>query len=320
LSLLLPNDMSQTLRSILLFICGSLLTLLSTSQSAHPLFTAVKNNDITQIKTLFDEGTADPTLVDDDSDNVLMYAALYASPEVMELLLEKGAKINSRNKAGETALMWSMHDKNKVALLLKYGADVNAVARSGNTPLLIGCVGNSQYEIVKMLLSKGANTSAKNNAKETALMRAALFGDTATISLLVNTKLDINARNGDGHTALVQAIENSNRQGALYLLEMGADPDLPFGIFPSALCVAVLYDDLEIVNAILKKTKNVIGIKASLLFAVYNEHDNIKIVQALLDKGADVNMKAPDGSTVLSQALKKGNTATVTLLREAGAK
>jgi len=70
----------------------------------------------------------------------------------------------------------------------------------------------------------------------------------------------------------------------------------------------------------LEKTKNVVGIQASLLFAVYNEQDNIKMVQALLDKGADVNMKAPDGSTVLSQALKKGNTATAALLRRAGAK
>jgi ankyrin repeat protein len=312
--------MSQSLRSILVFICSSLLTLLATSQSAHPLFTAVRTNDINQIKALFDDEKADATLVDNDSDNVLMHAALYASADVMELLLKKGAKIDGRNKAGETALMWSMHDKNKVAILLKYGADINAAARSGNTPLLIGCVGNNQYEIVKMLLDNGANISAKNNEKETALMRAALFGDTATISLLINKGIDINARTGDGHTALVHAIENSNRQVALQLLELGADPDLGFAIFPSALCVAVVFGDIEIVNAILKKTKNVIGIKASLLFAAYNEHDNIKIVQALLDKGADVNMKGPDGSTVLSQALKKGNTATVALLRQAGAK
>jgi ankyrin repeat protein len=281
---------------------------------------ALRNNDINQINALFDDGKADATLVDDDSDNVLMYAALYGSTDVMELLLRKGAKINGRNKANETALMWCVHDKNKVELLLKYGADINASARSGNTPLLIGCVGNNQYEIVKMLLNKGANISARNNKKETALMRAALFGDTVTISLLMNGGVDINATNGEGHTALVEAIENSNRQVALQLLELGANPDLAFAIFPSSLCVAVLHDDIEIVNAILKKTKNVIGIRASLLFAVYNEHDNIKLVQALLDKGADVNMKAPDGSTLLSQAIKKGNTATVALLRQAGAK
>jgi len=56
-----------------------------------------------------------------------------------------------------------------------------------------------------------------------------------------------------------------------------------------------------------------------LMWAVYNEHDNPQIIQALLDKGALVNIKAKDGSTALSWALKKGNTATVALLRKAGA-
>src|SRR5678816_2726118 len=188
--------MLQPLRSISTIICSLLLTLLATSQSTHPLFIAVKANDIKQIKALFHDGKADISIVDDDSDNVLMHAALYASANVMELLLKKGAKVNSRNKAGETALMWCMHDKTKVALLLKFGADVNAAARSGNTPLLIGCVGNNQYEIVKMLLNKGANISARNKEKETALMRAAGFGDTATISLLINKGFDINAKDG----------------------------------------------------------------------------------------------------------------------------
>jgi ankyrin repeat protein len=64
-----------------------------------------------------------------------------------------------------------MHDKTKVALLLKYGADVNAAARSGNTPLLIGCVGNNQYEIVKMLTEHKEQTfQLRNKEKETALM------------------------------------------------------------------------------------------------------------------------------------------------------
>jgi ankyrin repeat protein len=56
------------------------------------------------------------------------------------------------------------------------------------------------------------------------------------------------------------------------------------------------------------------------MWAAYNEHDNVAIIQALLDKGANVNLKAKDGSTALSWALKKGNTATVALLKKAGAK
>jgi ankyrin repeat protein len=40
----------------------------------------------------------------------------------------------------------------------------------------------------------------------------------------------------------------------------------------------------------------------------------------LLDKGADVSIKSRSGATALSWASKKGNTATVALLKRVGAK
>jgi ankyrin repeat protein len=74
----------------------------------------------------------------------------------------------------------------------------------------------------------------------------------------------------------------------------------------------------------LEKTKDVNRVYregySSLMWATYNEYDNAKIVKALLDKGADVNFKSSDGSTALSWAQKKGKTATVALLTQAGAK
>jgi ankyrin repeat protein len=292
--------------------------LLVTSQSMHPLFTAVKSNDTKQVKSLLD-GNADVNMVDDDSDNILMIAALHAQPEIMALLLKKGAKPDGRNKAGQTALMWCTDEKAKVESLLKYGADVNAVSNSGNTALLIGCVGTNRYEIVKFLIDKGADPLAKNRNKETTLIRAAQFGDTATISLLLRKGVEVNAKEQGGTTALYQAIFNSNREVALQLLESGADPDIPVDVIPSALCAAVIFDDIEVVKAILKKTKNEIAVRASLVFAAYNEHDNTQIIQLLIDNGADVNFKGPNGVTVLGMAMQKGNTATVALLKKAGA-
>jgi ankyrin repeat protein len=312
--------MMQFLRFISTAICSLLFPILATSQSTHPLFIAVKNNDIKKVKSLLDDPKVDVNIVDDDSDNILMSAALYAQPEIMELLLKKGAKVNSRNKAGQTALMWCANEKDKLELLLKYGANIKDTSKSGNTALLIGCVGSNKYEIVKFLLDNGADPLAKNRSKETALMRAAQFGDTATISLLLRKGININTKDQGGSTALMQAIANSNREVVLQLLESGADPDIPSDILPSALCEAVIYNDIEVVKAILKKTKNVMAVRSSLLFAVYNEHDNTEIIQTLIDNGADVNFKSPEGITVLAMAMQKGNTATVALLKKAGAK
>ena len=306
-----------------IFIFLTCLCTLNAQTASSRIFAAVKNNDLNHVRSLLDQG-ADPNSYDEDGDHLLMYAALYASADCMQLLIEKGSNVNAKNKFDETALMWAVHDLAKMKLLIERGADINARAKSGNTPLLIAAVGQSKYEAVKLLLDKGADALAVNNRKENALIRAALFGDTATTSLLLSKGININAISMDSTTALLNAALNVNSPVVIHLLERGADPDMIGAFRLTALAVSVTYNDLASVKAILKKTKKVnaqdIMGHSVLMWAVYNEHDNVEIIQALLDKGADVNMKANDGSTILSWALKKGNTATVTLLKKAGAK
>lgn len=56
------------------------------------------------------------------------------------------------------------------------------------------------------------------------------------------------------------------------------------------------------------------------MWAAYNEHDNTAIIRALLDKGADVNIKAPDGATALSWAMKKRKNSNSKLAYKSGSK
>ena len=297
--------------------------LLSAQPPSSKIFEAVKNNSIKEVRSLLDQ-KADPNSVDEDGDHLLMYAALYSSVDCMALLIEKGSNVNAKNKLDETTLMWAVHDLAKMKLLIQHGADVNAKAKTGNTPLLIAAVGHGKYETVKLLIDKGANALAVNERKENALIRAALFGDTATISLLLNKGIAIDALTADSLTALLNATFNVNTPVVIQLLERGADPDLVGAFGLTALSSAVTYNDLVSVKAILKKAKKIDlkGIRGitPLMWAAYNEHDNVDIIKAMLDKGADVNIKADDGSTALTWALKKGNTETVALLKKAGAK
>lgn len=296
---------------------------LNAQTPSSKIFEAVKTNDLTEVRSLLDKG-ADPNSVDEDGDYLLMYAAMYSSVDCMQLLIEKGGNVNAKNKIDETALMWSLHDLAKMKLLIQHGADVNAKAKTGNTPLLIASIGHGKYDAVRLLIDKGADVFAVNNRKENALVRASLFGDTATVSLLLNKGLDINTFTQDSTTALINAILNANKPVIFQLLERGADPDKLsfFGLTP--LSIAVIFTDAESVKAILKKTKKVnamdFGGNTVLMYAGYNEHDDVEMIQALLDKGADVTIKAKDGATALSWASKKGNTATVALLKRAGAK
>ena len=313
--------MRKTPLIVLLSFCS--FCLLNAQTAASKMFEAIRNDNIKEVKSLLEQ-KVDPNSVDEDGDHLLLYAALYSSLDCMQLLIEQGSNVNAKNKIDETALMWSVHDLAKMKLLIEHGADVNAKAKTGNTPLLIASIGHGKYDAIKLLIDKGANVLAVNNRKENALVRAALFGDTATISLLLGKGLDINAFTLDSTTALINAVLNANKPVIFQLLEKGADADVLsfFGLTP--LSFAVIFTDAEAVKAILKKTKKVnamdVGGNSVLMYAGYNEHDDVEMIQALLDNGADVNIKAKDGATPLSWASKKGNTATVALLKKAGAK
>ncbi len=144
-----------------------------------------------------------------------------------------------------------------------------------------------------------------------------------TIHLLLSKGLDINAHPW-GFTPLMYAARNANWPVVFSLLNNGADANIADNMNQSVLLWAAELNNIEAVKVLLKKTKNINTIDSlagmtPLMWATYNEHDNPQIIQALLDNGADVNIKAKDGSTALSWALKKGNTATVALLKKAGA-
>ncbi len=283
---------------------------------------AVKNNDIKQVKLLLNKG-ADPNAYDDDSDNVLINATLFASVDCMKLLLQNKANPNLKNKYGEMPLMLCTSDLDKMKLLLQYGANINDTSQSGNNALMIACIAGSSYTIVKWLIDNGANVKAKRWGGETALMRAAQYSDTMTIHLLLSKGLDINAHPW-GFTPLMYAARSANWPAIFCLLNNGADANIPDQTNTTILLWAAEQNNLEAVKALVKKTKNINTVDSlagmtPLMWAAYNEHDNPQIIQILLDNGALVNIKAKNGSTALSWAMKKGNTATVALLKQAGA-
>jgi ankyrin repeat protein len=303
-----------------LFLCLGGQRLLA--QEPESLFSALKNNDIKAVQAQLARGVS-PVVCDADSDNVLFYSALYASADCMELLLKKGADPNVRNKADQTPLMWCAHDTAKVRLLLKYGADVNAVSRSGNTALMAAVVGSGQYAATRLLLDNGADALVINKRKETALIRAAQFGDVSSVALLMGRGIDINAMDGQGLTALTVALTYENKEVFMKLLDSGADVNVISKAGWNALTATVI-DDAEMFKTILYRIRDVNhqdndGV-TPLMWTAFNEHDNPQFIQALLDRGALVNMRAKDGTTALSWAMKKGNTETVALLRKAGAK
>src|SRR5437868_1869212 len=84
-------------------------------------------------KTLLAAG-ADPNAVDHRGESVLHYAATFATPTMVQQLLERKPDVNVRNAAGETPLITAMTAR-VMELLLAAGADVHARRNDGLTAL-----------------------------------------------------------------------------------------------------------------------------------------------------------------------------------------
>ena len=79
----------------------------------------------------------------------MLAAGKSSTPEIVQLLLEKGADVNARNTAGWTPLLHAAQFSSSeiVELLIEKGADVNARGTLGMTPLSV-----CSHDAVKQLL------------------------------------------------------------------------------------------------------------------------------------------------------------------------
>src|SRR5262249_53462177 len=129
----------------------------------------------------------------------------------VQLLIEHGAKINTRDGRGQTALMWAAARNNgdAIRLLVKAGADMNL--RTNNPPR-----------------GRAAETTIFNGPAPTgftALLFAVRAGSIDGTRALLDAGADINDQLSDGESALVVATANAHWELASLLLDRGADPN-----------------------------------------------------------------------------------------------
>jgi ankyrin repeat protein len=90
-----------------------------------------------------------------------------------------------------------------------------------------------------------------NRHGHTALMRAALDGDTEKVKELIHQGVDINQKDENGRTALMFAVINLHYETMRVLLEYGADVNAKSNKGGTALMGAAWGGDLRMVQALL---------------------------------------------------------------------
>lgn len=156
------------------------------------------------------------------------------------------------------------------------------IENSHGIPPLMSAIFAEQEEIVKLLVSKGANV----NAEFGPLGDAAYEGRISTVEYLISQGAEINGKDYNGHTPIFGAAEGGQFEVAKLLIARGAKVNVQgdFGATP-------------------------------LSTAVESRRPNI--VKLLIDNGADVTLANEQGVTPLHKAT---SAYTATLLISRGAK
>lgn len=142
-------------------------------------------------------------------------AAKQGDAAEVEALLSQGAKVNAKDKDGNTALHYAAGGGHEevVASLLKRGVDVNAKDKDGNAALHYAAA-NGNTKAVEQLLEAGAKIDRRGSNSTTALHWAAVHDHKEVAELLLRRGADVNARDQNGNTPLNLAMRNGCENAA----------------------------------------------------------------------------------------------------------
>jgi ankyrin repeat protein len=106
----------------------------------------------------------------------IILAAKFGDEETVELLINKGAKVDARDDQGRTALFFAEVGSQVFASLVAAGADINAKDYEGNSILMRKVSRSPSVVEVEELLRLGIEPDVRNEAGESALDLAVSLG------------------------------------------------------------------------------------------------------------------------------------------------
>lgn len=242
------------------------------------------------------------------------------NPELVKLLIEKGADVNAKDKDGYTALMRAIK-KGYLEIaraLINNNADVNVKSNDGFTPLMQAIKRHyleaAYLDLIKLLIESKADLNTQDNNGLTALMMAMprqqyYPGELDPAKLLIENGADVNVRANDGSTVLLQIAKDYSLPAAKLLISNGADVNARNNEGESVLMVAVKckgnngIPKLLVENGVDINAKNKEGL--TVLMERAKKFD-FQMVDDLLEIGADAETKDVNGDTILIQFIKGG--------------
>ena len=287
-----------------------------TNDPQQSFFQAIQRGDTATASRLIDRGIK-PNITDQDKVPALMLATLFADAKCVELLLERGADPNQPDATGATPLMWAMPDLAKARVLIAHGADVNARSSTlGRTPLLIAAGSPGSVNLIKLLLSHGADLKATDTAGFTALAMAMRSADVDVIRFLVDSGLD--PKGAVPGAALIAAYGRARPEVIDYLMTQGVP------VPKDTLARSSNWQSPELLERWITRGADV-NFRGGpyavtpLLTATSSELAGAETLRRLLEHGADPNTANNEGEKPLDWAIYRSDKAKIAVLEKYGA-
>jgi ankyrin repeat protein len=288
-----------------------------------PLHWAVRYNNFNVAKLLVEEYGAYINTYDNSRTTPLHEAVKSGSCEFVKLLAEYSTDVDISDGESRTPLYFASNEGHisivKV-LVEDYGACVNAECdnRDDFSPLS-GAVHGKHVEIIRFLISHGANMNTKDRFGTPLLHRAVATGFCDSVKLLVSEfGADVNVKDSGGSNSLHEAVHTGKIDIIEYLTQSGADIYAQNNCGYTPITRAVRAQAIDALTFFVRSCRVYVNGKDLNGYTLLHhaaEHGLSKMIQLLINEfKANVNSLDNNGRTPLHLASMRGEEDAVELL------
>jgi ankyrin repeat protein len=200
------------------------------SRGITPLCLAVALNDFELSRYLLEHQAA-PNPVHAGECAPLAMAAAWSNPDMVQLLIKFGAKLDQRDPDGKTPLdaAYVARRSRNMKVLVDAGANTNAVSAWGLPLLLQVLRGPPTIGVLDAVLQSKVRIDVANSGGVTPLMMASREAWASVAKRLIDAGADPDVQDKSGQTALMHAVEGGYVDAIPVLLCGGANVALRDG-------------------------------------------------------------------------------------------